>query len=102
MAEFVTVGAAGEVAEGKKKVYGVDGAPVVVARIGGALHAFSDVCTHRQCTLSPSEIEGTEIECECHGSVFDVTTGAIVAPPAIEPLPIYQVREEGTDLQVAL
>ena len=100
MAEFVTVGSAGEVGEGEKNVYTVDDRPIVVTRIGGALYAFSDICTHQGCNLHPSEIEDNEIQCECHGSVFDVTTGEVVSPPARNPLPVYPVRDEGGDLQI--
>jgi 3-phenylpropionate/trans-cinnamate dioxygenase ferredoxin component len=100
MAEFVTVGRAGEIGEGDKRVYSLGDAPIVVARIDGALYAFSDICTHQGCNLNPSDIDGTEIECECHGSVFDVTTGEVVSPPARNPLPVYPVREEGGDLQI--
>ena len=101
MGEFVTVGQAGEIGEGVKRVYKVDDKPIIVAKIDGTLYAFSDICTHQGCNLSPSDIEGTEIQCECHGSVFDVTTGAVVNPPAREPLPVFNVREEGGDLQIA-
>jgi nitrite reductase/ring-hydroxylating ferredoxin subunit len=102
MAEFVTVGKAGEVGEGSMRVFEVDGQKVGVARLEGAFHGFSDVCTHRGCNLMPDDLEGTEIECECHGSVFDVTTGAVINGPAEDPLPMFQVRQEGDELQIAI
>lgn len=100
MAEFVTVGRADGIAEGDKAVFTVGDAPIVVARIDGTLYGFSDICTHQGCNLHPSDIDGTEIECECHGSVFDVTTGEVVSPPARNPLPVYPVRELDGDLQI--
>ena len=100
MAEFVTVGGAADVPEGDMKVFEVGDAPILVARVDGSLYAFSDICTHQGCNLNQGELEGTEIECECHGSVFDITTGEVVSPPAQDPLPVYPVREEGGSLQI--
>ena len=100
MAEFVTVGSAADIPEGDMKVFEVGDAPILVARVDGSLYAFSDICTHQGCNLNQGELERTEIECECHGSVFDITTGEVVSPPAQRPLPVYPVRDEGGSLQI--
>ena len=76
---------------------------IAVARVDGALVAFSDICTHRQCNLSlGGEIDGTTITCECHGSVFDMKTGAVIDGPATEPVATFEVRDEGGDLQIGV
>jgi len=101
VAEWNTVGKADEVAEGDATAFDVNGAQIAVARVGGSLHAFSDICTHRQCNLSlGGEIDGTTIECECHGSIFDMTTGEVVNGPATEPIATFPVTEEGGDLKI--
>ena len=101
MAEFVTIGAASDVGEGDVKAFDANGTAVGVARVGGALHAFSDVCTHRGCFLANGgELEGEDIYCECHGSGFSIVTGAVVNPPATEPIAVYPVREQDGQLQV--
>jgi 3-phenylpropionate/trans-cinnamate dioxygenase ferredoxin component len=101
MGEFVTVGKADEVAEGQAKQYGVGGQDIGVARVGGALMGFSDICTHRGCNLvDGGQIDGKTIECECHGSVFDMSTGEVVESPATEPLPVFRVREVDGALQI--
>jgi nitrite reductase/ring-hydroxylating ferredoxin subunit len=38
--------------------------------------------------------------CQCHGSRFDLTTGAVPRGPATEPLATYEVREEHGELQI--
>ena len=103
MAEFVTVGTTDEVAEGEAKAFSVNGEEVAVARVDGELVAFSDICTHRACNLANGgEIEGTSIACECHGSVFDMATGAPLNPPATEPIAVFPVREEHGEIQIEL
>jgi Rieske Fe-S protein len=49
------------------------------------VHGFSAVCTHQGCTVS-TVADGT-IDCPCHGSRFDATTGRVRAGPAVRPLP---------------
>jgi nitrite reductase/ring-hydroxylating ferredoxin subunit len=101
MAEFVTVGRADEVPEGEAKAFDVNGAEIAIARTGGMLYAFSDICTHRRCNLSMGgEVDGTAITCECHGSTFDMGTGEVLEGPATEPIATFPVRDEGGELQI--
>lgn len=103
MADFVTVGEASEVPEGEVKAFDVNGAEVAVARVDGALFGFSDICTHRHCNLANGgELDDHTIECECHGSVFDIRTGEVVNPPAEDPLETFQVQEVDGQIQVGV
>jgi nitrite reductase/ring-hydroxylating ferredoxin subunit len=103
MAEFVSVGTPDAVREGEATAFSANGEEVAVARVDGDLLAFSDVCTHRACNLANGgEIEGTTITCECHGSVFDMKTGAVMEGPATEPIVTFEVRVEGPDLQIGV
>ena len=72
---------------------------VSVARVGGRLHAFDDLCTHQACPLSAGLLTGTTIMCQCDGSRFDITTGAILNGPATEPLGVYEVKEVAGEIQ---
>jgi len=101
MAGFVTVGRAEGIVEGEATAFDVNGTEIAVARSGGTLYAFSDICTHRQCNLSlGGEIDGTSIQCECHGSMFDMSTGEVLEGPATDPIATYPVRDEGGELQI--
>lgn len=102
MAEFVTVGRGDEVGEGEAAAFAVGDEEVAVARVGGDLYAFSDICTHRACNLSDGEIDGTSIQCECHGSMFSMESGAVLNPPATEPIVTFEVRELDGEIQVAV
>src|SRR3954447_11810577 len=66
------------------------GAGVVVTRdAAGAIAAFSATCTHQGCTVD--RVSDSTIDCPCHGSQFDIRTGAPVAGPASRALPSVPV-----------
>jgi nitrite reductase/ring-hydroxylating ferredoxin subunit len=50
------------------------------------MYAFDDTCTHMGCSLANGELEGTTVTCACHGSQFDVTSGAVLRGPAQRPV----------------
>ena len=101
MGEYVRVGAADEVSEGGAADFEVEGAQVAVARVGGKLYAFSDICTHMGCTLVPGgDLDGTEITCGCHGSEFSIETGEVLGGPATQPIEVYPSREVDGEIQI--
>jgi nitrite reductase/ring-hydroxylating ferredoxin subunit len=67
---------------------------ISVARVDDHIYAFDDLCTcaDNSCPLSGGLLTGTTIMCQCHGSEFDVTTGAVVNGPALQPLNVYEVQ----------
>ena len=72
---------------------------IAVARVDGRLYAFDDLCTcaDQACPLSGGLPTGTTIMCQCHGSRFDISTGAVINGPATSVLNVYEVHEvEGT------
>ena len=75
---------------------------VSTVRVDGRLYAFDDLCTcgDAPCPLSGGLLQGTTLMCQCHGSRFDVTTGAVIDGPATEPLHVYEVQEADGDVQV--
>ena len=62
---------------------------VAVVRVGDEVFAIEDVCSHAEVPLSDGEISGCTIECELHGSRFDLRTGKPTGPPAIRPVPVF-------------
>lgn len=76
--EFTTVAKAGDIPSGELAAFDVGGIMVAIANVDGIFYAFGDTCTHAQCSLAEGDLEGTTVFCPCHGSVFDVTTGAVL------------------------
>jgi len=75
---------------------------ISVARINERLYAFDDLCTcaEQRCPLSGGLLTGTTLMCQCHGSRFDITTGAVINGPATEALNVYQVQEVDGGVQI--
>ena len=92
---------AGKLGEGEMRVFDIDGTKVSVAAVGGRLYAFDDKCTHMGCSLSQGKLDGTTVTCPCHGSQFDVTSGAVVRGPAQRPVRSRSVEVEGDELNIA-
>lgn len=97
---LVRVGRAADVASGEMRAFDVAGTKVSVARVGEHLHAFDDKCTHMGCSLAEGTLEGTTVTCPCHGSQFDVTSGAVLRGPAERPVRSRPVQVKGADLLV--
>ena len=75
---------------------------ISIARADGRLYAFDDLCTcdERACPLSGGLLTGTTLMCQCHGSRFDITTGAVAAGPATKALTVYEVQEADGTIEV--
>ena len=75
---------------------------VAVARVDGRLYAFDDLCScpGHPCPLSGGLLVGTTILCQCHGSRFDITTGAVIDGPATRGLKVHEVGEVSGNVQI--
>jgi 3-phenylpropionate/trans-cinnamate dioxygenase ferredoxin subunit len=68
---------------------------ISIARVGERLYAFDDLCAcaNEACPLSGGLLTGTTITCQCHGSRFDIVTGAVIDGPATKAFNVYDVQE---------
>ena len=95
---LVRIGRAKDVQMGKMRAFKVAGTPVNVVSADGNLYAIDDTCTHQGCSLARGQLTGTTVTCACHGSQFDVTSGAVLRGPAEEPVRSRKVEIRGEDL----
>jgi apoptosis-inducing factor 3 len=73
---------------------------VLLVRVEGAVRAVGNKCPHYECPLNEGALVGRVVVCRCHDARFDVTTGRMVSPPALNDLPVYPVRIENGDVLV--
>lgn len=66
----------------------------------GAALGLVDGVTTNACSLAKGKLDGTTVTCPCHGSQFDVTSGAVLSGPAQRPERSRLVQVEGDDLPV--
>lgn len=97
---LVRVGDSKDVAEGQMRAFDIAGTKVTVANADGHVYAFDDTCTHARCSLATGELDGTTVTCACHGSQFDVTSGAVLHGPAVRPVRSRVVEAQDADLLV--
>ena len=100
--EFEMVARLEDVPEGE--LLGVEtakGEKVCLANVGGRICAFADNCTHQDFPMSEGVVmpDGT-VQCAWHGARFDCATGAAKQFPAVDPLPVYEVRVDGGEILV--
>jgi ferredoxin-NADP reductase/nitrite reductase/ring-hydroxylating ferredoxin subunit len=98
--DFVKVADTKDVQPSHMKEVQADGENICVVNVGGKYYAIGSICTHESGPLADGSLEGYEVECPWHGSKFDVRTGEVTSPPAIEPEPAYEVKVDGNSILV--
>jgi len=99
---WVKVAKTSDIPEGQIRSFTADGKKVAIAHIGSEFFAINDVCTHAQCSLGEGALLDHEVECPCHGSRFDVTTGRVRFLPATVPVARYRLKVEGEEILLDL
>jgi len=97
---FVKVATVKDLVSGKMIGVEAGGKPVLLVNLKGTYYAIGNVCTHMGCMLSDGMLKGDNVQCPCHGSVFDVKTGKVVSGPAEKAEPAFQVKVEGDQVLV--
>ena len=81
----------------------IGGVDLVLAAVDGTWYGVEDRCSHAGCFFSEdAELDGWDIVCDCHGSEFDLRTGAVLRGPAERPIRTIPVRIAGDGLEVEL
>lgn len=105
MAAWFDVALEGEFLPGAAQLVDVDHTMVAVFNLNGEYHAIEDLCTHDGASMlggatREEVVEGEEIVCPRHGARFCIRTGAVLGPPAWEPLQRFPVRVQEGMVQV--
>ena len=102
MAEFVRVAGVGDLPDGGLLRVNVGSWQALLAKVTGQIYAFQVECPHEGTDLDLGDLDGTTVTCMSHFSEFDVTSGAVLGPPAEDQLVTYPVRIEGDSILLAV
>ncbi|HYH33043.1 MAG TPA: Rieske (2Fe-2S) protein [Pseudonocardia sp.] len=91
------VGPASDVPVGSGRIFDATGV-VVTQPDAGTYAAFSTTCPHQGCAVT--SVEGTNIVCPCHGSMFALD-GSVVQGPAESPLESRPITVENGEITLA-
>ena len=100
--ETAHVATLSDIPPGRMHYVEVDGLPIALANVGGAIYAFSDVCRHQGGPLSSGVLIDDTVTCPWHGWTYNVRTGKALVPPIGIRVPTYEVRVEGEDVFVVI
>jgi len=100
MSDWIDVAPQRDFAIGECRSLDVDGTQVAVFNLDGEYYAIEDQCTHDGGTLTGGALDGEQIVCPRHGARFSIKTGAVLTPPAYEPLATFALRIEHGMVQV--
>lgn len=77
---------------GSGRLLDVNGAKVLLIRVGDEVRATSAWCTHARTLLDEQSVdEDGLLECPMHGAVFSSLDGSRQVGPSCDPLPVYRV-----------
>jgi nitrite reductase/ring-hydroxylating ferredoxin subunit/uncharacterized membrane protein len=81
----------------------VGGAEVLLVRRGATIHAISNRCAHRGCSLNEGDFTGlNRVVCPCHGSTYSLDDGAVLHGPTTAPQRAYLTRVRDGKVEVRL
>lgn len=73
----------------------------VLVRDGDGVYALGATCPHAGAPLEQGALCSGRLVCPWHKATFDIRSGDLIEPPALEGLAHYAVRVEGDDVYVA-
>ena len=91
MSRLVKVATLGELPPGTGRQVKLEDRVVAIFNVGGTIHAIDGSCSHRGGPLGEGRLDGSVVTCPWHGARFDVTTGAVLSPPAPRDAKVYRV-----------
>ena len=81
------------------KLVEIDGIRIMLLRHGERVQAFGAECPHAGAPLAEGAVCDGRIVCPWHKASFSLWDGALLEPPALDPLTRYAVRiEDGAEL----
>jgi nitrite reductase/ring-hydroxylating ferredoxin subunit len=102
MAQFIKAANTGDLQPGSGTLVELEGRRIALFNIDGNYYAIDDTCTHRGGPLSEGFVEGDHVTCPWHGAQYNIKTGAVLRPPAPQGVNKYNVRVQGSAVEIEI
>ena len=73
---------------------------ILLVRSGAEIFAINAYCSHYHGPLADGLVVGDSIRCPWHHACFDLLTGEAARAPALNPLAVWQVEQQGEKIFV--
>lgn len=90
-----------ELRDGEIKRVEVGATPVILVRDRNTVHAFNAQCPHAGALLEQGAVCNGRLVCPWHKATFDLQSGSLIEPPALEGLTRFDVRIDGDAIRVS-
>src|SRR5262245_9787802 len=98
----VSIGKGSELADGEMKQVSTSGTEILLACVRGKYLAFGAYCPRYGAPLVEGVLNGERLMCPWHHSCFNIATGDLQEPPALDALPRYEVKLENDQVIVRI
>ncbi|WP_414619536.1 FAD-dependent oxidoreductase [Calothrix sp. CCY 0018] len=88
--------------KGEMRQVDVEDKQILLARVEDEYFATAAHCTHYGAPLEKGILNGEKVVCPWHNACFNIKSGKLEEPPALDALPRFSVKVEGEDLIVQL
>ncbi len=96
----VRVAGTGDLADGQMTTVKVGDRKVLLAKVDGRFYATAARCPHWGGPLPEGTLSGPRLLCPWHKATYDVRSGELLEPPALDGIATYEVRVDGEDVYV--
>ena len=96
------VASTNELPPGSALAVEVGGRAIGLFNVDGVIYAIDNICTHDNAPLSEGVVTDGCVTCPWHGAQFDLATGQVMTPPAVEDVNTYEVVVSGDDVCLEL
>jgi 3-phenylpropionate/trans-cinnamate dioxygenase ferredoxin subunit len=102
MSDWIRIAPLGDLPEGRGVRVDTRGHRIALFRLGEAVYALADKCSHAEASLAEGEVFEDEVECPRHGATFGLEDGEARSLPASKSQQTYEVKVTDGDVFLAL
>lgn len=91
-----------ELQDGDMKEIAIGEKNILLTRVDGKFYAIGGKCSHFGGPLAEGVLHEHRVRCPWHQACFDIVTGDLLEPPALDALSSFDVRIDGEDVIVSI